>query len=122
MDISALKYFIVVAQTEHMNRAAAQLHITQPSLSTCIRRLEADIGFRLFDRNGRNIQLNEYGKADVDKYIERCDHWRKTYYRVYTGHEMGNYHDYDIIIDVGRIGVEKTLDLLVNLIGDVNAT
>ena len=80
--------------------------------------LHADHAFR----KEHALELNEYGKADVDKYIERCDHWRKTYYRVYTGHEMGNYHDYDIIIDVGRIGVEKTLDLLVNLIGDVNAT
>ena len=80
--------------------------------------LHADHAFR----REHALELNEYGKADVDKYIERCDHWRKTYYRVYTGHEMGNYHDYDIIIDVGRIGVEKTLDLLVNLIGDVNAT
>ncbi len=70
MDISALKYFIVVAQTEHMNRAAAQLHITQPSLSTCIRRLEADIGFRLFDRNGRNIQLNEYGKVFLNACLQ----------------------------------------------------
>jgi hypothetical protein len=35
---------------------------------------------------------------------------------------MGDYHDYDMTIDVGRIGVEKTLDLLVDLIGDVNAT
>ena len=62
MDISALKYFIVVAQTEHISRAAEMLHITQPSLSTSIRRLEADVGYSLFDRNGRGIQLNEYGK------------------------------------------------------------
>ena len=80
--------------------------------------LHADHAFR----REHALELNEYGKADVDKYIERCDHWRKTYYRAYTGHEMGNYHDYDIIIDVGRIGVEKTLNLLVDLIGDVNAT
>ena len=61
MDISILKYFITVAQTEHMSRAAEQLNITQPSLSTSIRRLEAELGFPLFDRTGRGIQLNEYG-------------------------------------------------------------
>lgn len=61
MDISVLKYFITVAQTEHMSRAAEQLNITQPSLSTSIRRLEAELGFSLFDRTGRGIQLNEYG-------------------------------------------------------------
>lgn len=62
MDTSALKYFIVVAQTEHMSRAAEKLNITQPSLSASIRRLEADIGFQLFDRTGRGIRLNEYGR------------------------------------------------------------
>ena len=50
MDVSALKYFIVAAQTEHMSRAAEKLNITQPSLSASIKRLEADIGFQLFDR------------------------------------------------------------------------
>lgn len=62
MDTSTLKYFITVARTQHMSRAAQQLNITQPSLSTSIRRLEADIGFRLFDRTGRGIRLNEYGE------------------------------------------------------------
>lgn len=62
MDVSALKYFIVAAQTEHMSRAAEKLNITQPSLSASIKRLEADIGFQLFDRTGRGIRLNEYGR------------------------------------------------------------
>lgn len=52
MDVSALKYFIAAAQTEHMSRAAEKLNITQPSLSASIKRLEADIGFQLFDRTG----------------------------------------------------------------------
>ena len=77
--------------------------------------LHADHAFR----RAHALELNEYGKADVDKYIERCDHWRKTYYRAYTGHEMGDYHDYDLSIDGGKIGPEKTVDLLVSLIGDV---
>lgn len=62
MDTSTLKYFITVARTQHMSRAAQQLNITQPSLSTSIRRLEAELGFRLFDRTGRGIRLNEYGE------------------------------------------------------------
>lgn len=62
MDFSALKYFIVVAQTEHMNRAAQILNITQPSLSMSIKRLEAELGYQLFDRSGRGIKLNEYGR------------------------------------------------------------
>ncbi len=62
MDTMLLKYFIAVAKQQHMTRAAAQLHITQPSLTAAIRRLEAEVGAPLFDRVGRNIQLNEYGQ------------------------------------------------------------
>ena len=62
MDSNSLKYFIVTARVQHMTRAAQQLNITQPTLSASIRRLEAELGFQLFDRGGRGIQLNEYGK------------------------------------------------------------
>ena len=66
MDSTALKYFMVTARTGHMTRAAQQLNITQPTLSASIRRLEAEIGFQLFDRTGRGIQLNEYGKLFLE--------------------------------------------------------
>lgn len=62
MDIVLLKYFLTVANTQHMTRAAQELNITQPSLSAAIRRLESELGVPLFDRVGRNIQLNEYGR------------------------------------------------------------
>ena len=77
--------------------------------------LHADHAFR----KAHALELNEYGKMDVDRYMDRCDHWRKTYYRAYTGHEMGNYHDYDLSVDVGKIGGEKTIDLLAGLLKDV---
>ena len=80
--------------------------------------LHADHAFR----RKHALELNEFGKADVDKYMERCDNWRKTYYRAYTGHEMGDYNDYDISVDVGKIGPERTVDLLVSLVGDIKET
>lgn len=73
MDTATLKYFITVAQTQHMSKAAQKLNITQPSLSTSIRRLEADIGYQLFDRTGRGIQLNEYGKIFLEG-VMAADH------------------------------------------------
>ncbi len=66
MDIAALKYFIVVAQLEHMNRAAQMLNITQPSLSMSIKRLEAELGYQLFERSGHRIKLNEYGRIFLE--------------------------------------------------------
>ena len=62
MDFGTLKYFETAARVQHMTKAAEQLNITQPTLSAGIRRLEAELGFQLFDRTGRGIQLNEYGR------------------------------------------------------------
>ncbi|WP_411345447.1 LysR family transcriptional regulator [Paenibacillus sp. WLX1005] len=61
MELLQLQYFQTVAYTEHMSRAAQQLHITQPSLSLTIKRLEDELGTNLFIRKGRNIQLSESG-------------------------------------------------------------
>ena len=64
MEISllALKYFQKAAQLQHLTKAAAQLHIAQPSLSRTIRGLEETFGVPLFDRQGRKLVLNAYGK------------------------------------------------------------
>jgi DNA-binding transcriptional LysR family regulator len=63
MDLLQLKYFQTVAKFEHMTKAAHELQIAQPALSVTIARLEEDLGVPLFNRIGRNIVLNEYGKA-----------------------------------------------------------
>lgn len=70
MDNVTLKYFMVVEENQHMTQAAQRLNITQPSLSAAIRRLEAEIGFPLFDRTGRNIELNEYGRIFLKGVVE----------------------------------------------------
>lgn len=69
IEITKLKYFVTVAHMRHITRAAHHLNITQPSLSASLRRLENEIGFQLFDRTGRTIQLNEYGKLFLDGVI-----------------------------------------------------
>ena len=69
MDSTTLKYFLTVAETQHMTHAAERLNISQPSLSAAMRRLETEAGVQLFDRKGRNIQLNEYGQIYM-KYAE----------------------------------------------------
>ena len=63
MDLLQLKYFQTVARLEHMTQAAHQLCIAQSSLSQTIAHLEKDLGVPLFDRQGRQIRLNPFGRA-----------------------------------------------------------
>ena len=62
MNLNYLNYFRVLAKTEHVRKASDELFITQPNLSHTIHNLENDLGIVLFDRQGRNIKLNKYGK------------------------------------------------------------
>lgn len=63
MELLHLKYFQTAARHEHMTRAAKELSIAQPALSQIISRLEREIGVSLFDRHGRQIRLNKFGRA-----------------------------------------------------------
>lgn len=62
MLLSQLEYFRVVAKHEHISHAADELRIAQPALSTTIGKLEKELGVSLFDRTGRNIELNDAGR------------------------------------------------------------
>ena len=63
MDLLQLRYFLEVASQEHMTNAAKKLNVSQPTVSQSILRLETELGIPLFERNGRNIKLNSYGRA-----------------------------------------------------------
>ena len=62
MLLSQLEYFQVVAKHEHISHAAEELRIAQPALSTTIGKLEKELGVALFNRTGRNIELNDAGR------------------------------------------------------------
>jgi LysR family hydrogen peroxide-inducible transcriptional activator len=63
MQVHQLRYFCAVAKTGSFTRAAQREHIAQPSLSQQIRKLEDEIGTRLFDRLGRTVRLTQLGEA-----------------------------------------------------------
>lgn len=62
MELLQLKYFIKVAEMQHMTRAAQALMISQPALSKSIHQLEEELGTALFERRGKNIFLTENGR------------------------------------------------------------
>ena len=61
MEIRTLRYFLAVAREENMTRAAAQLHVTQPTLSKTMKALEDELGKKLFTRHSFSIALTEEG-------------------------------------------------------------
>ena len=63
MELSHLKYFQLTAELQHITRAAEQLYISQPALSKTISKLENELDVKLFDREGKNVFLNDYGKS-----------------------------------------------------------
>ena len=65
----------------------------------------------------RTKELNEYGNMDPEKYMDRRNHLRQVYYKAYTGHEMGDYRDYNLCIDTGVTGIEKTADIIAQILG-----
>ncbi len=68
MNYNYLRYFSVLAQVEHYTLAAARLGISQPSLSSAIHHLEAELGnVRLFEKAGRNVRLTEEGRYYQEK-------------------------------------------------------
>jgi DNA-binding transcriptional LysR family regulator len=62
MDLSHLETFLVVAEERSFSRAAVRLRRTQPAISQVIRKLEEDVGERLFDRAGRDGALTASGE------------------------------------------------------------
>lgn len=63
MDLRDLRYFETIAELQHLGRAAAKVHRTQPALTACIRRLQQNCGAQLFEKAGRGVQLTEAGRV-----------------------------------------------------------
>jgi DNA-binding transcriptional LysR family regulator len=63
LDLRLVGYFVAVAEHRHFGRAAAELRVAQPSLSRQIRRLEQQMGVRLFDRTPQSTRLTEAGEV-----------------------------------------------------------
>lgn len=62
VDFKQLQYFLAVVEQMNFSKAAEKLHISQPSLSNAIKKLEQEIGSPLLERNTRNLQLTEAGE------------------------------------------------------------
>jgi LysR family transcriptional regulator, hydrogen peroxide-inducible genes activator len=72
MDLTAitlteLRYVVAVADTGHFGRAAAECHVSQPTLSTQIKKLEEQLGVPLFERASKRVRLTGAGERIVER-------------------------------------------------------
>lgn len=63
MEMHQLRYMVAVARSGNFSRAAELCHVAQPSLSQQIKKLEEELGERLFDRLKRKVKLTTHGEA-----------------------------------------------------------
>jgi LysR family cyn operon transcriptional activator len=88
MEIRQLRYFLDIAQTEHLTQSAQNLFVTPSTLSHGLRQLEEELGVKLFDRLGRGLKLSQAG----------------TEFRAYAGRALQE-------IEVGRLALTEMASL-----------
>ncbi|NRD77057.1 LysR family transcriptional regulator [Bacillus sp. BRMEA1] len=76
MEWQQFEYFQTLARMQHVTHAAEALSISQSALSRSIARFEDEIGVPLFERQGRSIRLNKYGRL----FLKRVDTMMKEFY------------------------------------------
>lgn len=70
MNLLHLQYFYVVAQEQGFTNASKRLRIQQPAISRMVKLLEDDLGFKLFEKVGRNVQVTKQG-MEVFEHCQR---------------------------------------------------
>ncbi|MGA5329548.1 LysR family transcriptional regulator [Streptomyces coelicolor] len=92
LDLRQLRYFVAVAETEHVGQAAERLHMSQSPLSRQIAQLEQNLGLTLFERGQQRIRLTRDGKvflAEVRALLQHADRLENLGRRLGRGDEGG---------------------------------
>jgi DNA-binding transcriptional LysR family regulator len=74
LTLRLLKYFVAVAELEHVGKAAKRLHISQSPLSRQIRQLEKELTLELFVRDKQRIRLTEAGRGLLNQALSLLAH------------------------------------------------
>jgi LysR family hydrogen peroxide-inducible transcriptional activator len=67
MNLRDLEYLVALAETRHFGRAADRCHVSQPTLSAQVRKLEEFLGVALVERRPRRVALTTAGEAVVER-------------------------------------------------------
>ena len=104
MEITQLRYFVAVAELLSFTKAAERCHVSQPSLSQQIQKLEQELGLQLVDRLGRRVKLTDAGETfyeraaaiidavdDAKSCVQRADDWQRGAISVGAIHTIAPY-------------------------------
>lgn len=67
MTLTELRYIVTLAQEKHFGRAAERCHVSQPTLSVAVRKLEDELGVALFERSKSHIRVTETGLRIIEQ-------------------------------------------------------
>jgi len=67
MNLRDLQYLVALAETGHFGEAAARCHVSQPTLSAQVKKLEEYLGVQLFERQPRKVTLTDAGRRIVER-------------------------------------------------------
>ena len=67
MTLTELRYIIAIAQTKHFGRAAELCQVSQPSLSVAVKKLETELGIKLFERKSTSIMATPLGESVIEQ-------------------------------------------------------
>ena len=82
MDLRRLRYFVAVAETGNISKAAQKIFLTQPALSRQIKALEDEIGLLLMERQAHSVRLTPAGEALLPEARDLLRHAREALERV----------------------------------------
>ena len=67
MTLTELRYIVALAQEQHFGRAAERCHVSQPTLSIAVKKLEEELGVTLFERGPGDVTLTPAGQPIVEQ-------------------------------------------------------
>ncbi|WP_372965326.1 hydrogen peroxide-inducible genes activator [Marinobacter sp.] len=67
MTLTELRYVVTLARERHFGRAAERCHVSQPTLSVAVKKLEDELGIALFERSKSNIRVTEVGTRIIEQ-------------------------------------------------------
>lgn len=76
MTLQQIRYAVTLAECSSMNKAAAKLYISQPSLSASMKELEEEIGVEIFIRTNRGIQVTPEGNEFLGYARQMLEHYK----------------------------------------------